>query len=154
MSCEGQTTVGDIEHKDECSHVEEVDYKTFVQSNSQGKEDSIDSTGDSYDKCNSAGALDTSCVKSEPGIPSIVKTSSSLNLGSSASKKRPASVMEEGPVSKRRKQSNIASMFAKAVSKKKEEEAKAAVCPICKKEFDKSVPNTELNAHIDNCLIE
>ncbi|XP_033761230.1 LOW QUALITY PROTEIN: protein FORGETTER 1-like [Pecten maximus] len=71
---------------------------------------------------------------------------------SSISKKRSAASGESSRAAKRPRQSNIMSMFAKATAKK---EAKPNMsCPICGKEFEGEVKNTEINQHIDNCLIE
>ncbi|XP_069103404.1 protein strawberry notch homolog 1-like isoform X2 [Argopecten irradians] len=71
---------------------------------------------------------------------------------STLSKKRSAEGSETSRAAKRPRQSNIMLMFAKATAKK---EVKPNMsCPICGKEFDSKTKNTEVNEHIDNCLIE
>lgn len=72
---------------------------------------------------------------------------------SKTSRKRALNDVDNSPVSKRKKQSNLATMFANVTKRKKECSNRALICPICKKEF-KDISNADLNAHIDNCLIE
>ena len=72
---------------------------------------------------------------------------------SKTSRKRALNDVDNSPVSKRKKQSNLATMFANVTNRKKECSNRALICPICKKEF-KDISNADLNAHIDNCLIE
>ncbi|XP_062605521.1 uncharacterized protein LOC134267315 [Saccostrea cucullata] len=80
-------------------------------------------------------------------------TSKSNSDSSKISRKRPFGDMGESPVTKRQKQSNLATMFANVTKRKKETSNKLLICPICKQEF-KDISNVDLNAHIDNCLIE
>lgn len=70
------------------------------------------------------------------------------NCSSSQSIKRPS--FKSPPVAKRQKQSNIMASFAQAEKK----ERLKRTCPICQKEFPATAMNTEINKHIDNCLIE
>ena len=52
---------------------------------------------------------------------------------------------------KKQKQSNLKNSFAKQTSIK---EKKQLTCPICKLEFKPGTFNSEINEHIDNCLID
>lgn len=84
----------------------------------------------------------------EPNKPLIPVSDSSK-----ISRKRALNDVDYSPVSKRKKQSNLATMFANVTKRKKEASNKTQLCPICKEEFT-DISNADLNAHIDNCLIE
>lgn len=84
----------------------------------------------------------------EPNKPLIPVSDSSK-----ISRKRALNDVDYSPVSKRKKQSNLATMFANVTKRKKEASNKTQLCPICKEEF-KDISNADLNAHVDNCLIE
>ena len=56
---------------------------------------------------------------------------------------------------KRAKQSSIASLFTKGNGSERKEGAKRTrECPVCSIEFESSSSNTDINKHIDSCLIE
>ncbi len=58
------------------------------------------------------------------------------------------------PAKKAKKQGNIMNLFAKQKTEKEPKDKKSSTCPICNKEFDRGAWNTDINNHIDNCLIE
>ncbi|KAK3094762.1 hypothetical protein FSP39_005887 [Pinctada imbricata] len=142
-----------VSHSNKDEDVKEIDYTKFI------------------DSCNEAPCRSPSRISSDQNVSNLssqlcsegsvgksmktgTKNTPSLNRTVSNSKKRPASSIDSEPAGKKRKQSNLASMFAKVASKKKEEDDRPPTCPICKKEFEKTTLNSELNQHIDNCLIE
>ena len=76
-------------------------------------------------------------------------------LDFSASKKRPlTSASNNGNAAKKAKQSSLFSSFAKQKSLLEMESKKGRTCPICAKAFPANAWNSEINNHIDNCLIE
>ncbi|XP_060078626.1 uncharacterized protein LOC132558114 [Ylistrum balloti] len=94
---------------------------------------------------------DANC-RTQAGNSHQVSKQDSNSGKQNVSKKRSAENEASSRTAKRPRQSNIMSMFAKATAKK---EAKPNMnCPVCGKEFDNKISNTEINQHIDNCLIE
>ena len=55
---------------------------------------------------------------------------------------------------KRAKQGSIQGMFSKQKQKSVERKLKEQSCPICGTQFKATALNTEINHHVDNCLIE
>ena len=51
-------------------------------------------------------------------------------------------------------QNSIFASFKKMQTLRDEKVDKARTCPICSKNFEQTVSNTEINEHVDNCLIE
>ena len=91
------------------------------------------------------------------------KASSSLKsrpVGSLSSKARGclkrSSSRTEGSSSKRQKQASLIASFAKGSkgSTAAKLSAEKSLCPICSKSFPQGTGNTDINKHIDSCLIE
>lgn len=118
----------------------------------------------SYEEFLNAGC-DTSNVKQETQgsdfVPGASGSGSSIKAmrgradKTLSSKKR---VLESESCStqpkKKAKQITLFSTFEKMAAKKSEDAAKAVTCPVCQTVFDKGISNSELNKHIDNCIIE
>ena len=60
----------------------------------------------------------------------------------------------KGPKSKKAKQETIFSSFLKQKSVKEQRNQEQLTCPICQMTFEEGTSNTEINKHVDNCLIE
>lgn len=90
-------------------------------------------------------------LKFEVNKTSNASNSAKLQDSSSMTTKRKADNNSTLPSAKKRKQSSIMNSFSKAksVSRKKD-----ITCPICQMKFDSDTDNSEVNKHIDNCLIE
>lgn len=118
----------------------------------------------SYEEFLNAGC-DTNKVKKETPVSDFIPGASGSGSGIKAmhggadktlsSRKR---VLESESCStqpkKKAKQITLFSTFEKMAAKKSEDAAKAVTCPICQTVFDKGISNSELNKHIDNCVIE
>ncbi len=76
-----------------------------------------------------------------------------LKQAASTSKKRPLGGGKNS-APKKSKQASLLSSFAKQQSLLDAEKNKGRTCPVCLKEFPPSAWNSEINEHIDNCLIE
>ncbi len=76
-----------------------------------------------------------------------------LKQAASTSKKRPLGGGKNS-APKKSKQASLLSSFAKQQSLLDAEKKKGRTCPVCLKEFPPSAWNSEINEHIDNCLIE
>jgi len=55
---------------------------------------------------------------------------------------------------KRSRQATLFCTVKKMESRRVEEEKREVMCPICHAVFPRSISNTDLNTHIDNCIIE
>ncbi len=79
-----------------------------------------------------------------------------LKASASTTKSTKKSILGGGKTSggKKSKQSSLMSSFAKQQSLLDAEKKKGRTCPVCAKEFPPSAWNSEINDHIDNCLIE
>ena len=55
---------------------------------------------------------------------------------------------------KKAKQTTLFSTLEKMAAKKTDNVKKSVTCPICQSVFDQGISNTDLNTHIDNCIIE
>lgn len=101
----------------------------------------------------SRGDSEKSALNKDSKLKEPIKPLIPLSDSSKMSRKRALNDVDYSPVSKRKKQSNLATMFANVTKRKKESSNKTQLCPICKEEFQ-DISNADLNAHIDNCLIE
>ena len=88
--------------------------------------------------------------KEEKPKPFLLKASTSV----SKSTKKHILGGGKSSGSKKSKQSSLMSSFAKQQSLLDAEKKKGRTCPVCAKEFPPSAWNSEINDHIDNCLIE
>ena len=92
-------------------------------------------------------------IESNLGNDKGIEMNRTESLPSRSRKRTNESDLSAQPI-KRSKQVTLFSTFQKMSTKKVVEEKKAVSCPICGKEFEKGISNADLNAHIDNCIIE
>ncbi len=105
------------------------------------------------EKRRNPSAFDT-CAK-EGAVGAGAGQCNGVTSGSSAGRaKRPLVAPSSGGATKRARQASLVASFAKQSDLLKKERKKGRTCPICSKEFPATAWNSEINDHIDNCLID
>ena len=133
--------------------------KTFFSSMPQGNSQQVNDNNDDVTVV-SASTIDSkenSCPSSiVQSVPSKSSKSKNSSVKSSSVKRSQTNATSCSSSRKRQKQGNIFNMMtdSKKGQGKSSDVKKEITCPICQTTFDSSIPYSEINKHIDNCLID
>ncbi|KAH3812323.1 hypothetical protein DPMN_140752 [Dreissena polymorpha] len=147
--------------------VREISYQEFLNRNDSDSVIDKSNLGSVINKCklNVYKAADgeesenkklviATCITGASGVGETKEEKMRVNQVNSVQKKRPLEEKSSSQPPKKAKQTTLFSTFQKMESKKSVEAMREITCPICQKVFDKGISNTDLNEHIDNCIIE
>lgn len=154
-----ESNIGVSEGKKEDKTIvrKEISYEAFLKAAESGEGTSACSTVDIDNKNDDTKDVVTKIEMEDNSSGSNSKTDSPCAKSpyfSTSSKKRSLDDKVSSQPCKKPKQATLFSTLKKMKTKKEEEENKPVTCPICCKVFEKGISNTDLNSHIDNCIIE